>query len=369
MFDMNLFFLLIAVFFGVVTSYTDIRYGKVRNKHVLLFVMLGVLSYLLFIVFNVSKINYPFILQTLTNFLFALVLGYIMWIFAMWTPGDGKLFTVYALLIPLSVYSLGHIKILNVLNFSSLNILVNTFIPIFIFMFVNILVKSSIVKKKEALKRTFDLRVVIGVVLSLFVYSWVVDVIFGFLRLSPNMFFTYIIVLMVFLLTEKVFLVTHYKVFLVLSVARLIIDNSWRNFAFLQSFFMMVMVFIVFRYLIIELGFSTFTKEIAIGDLKEGMVLADMFYEKEKKVEKRRAIYFSITSYLKDMSVERLIDHKTEGVVKKDIQNLLKLSKKHSNLKVVRIVETLPFAPFMLMGVIFTFLFKGNMIFYIIQLL
>ena len=112
----------------------------------------------------------------------------------------------------------------------------------------------------------------------------------------------------------------------------------------MSDFFIIVLFFLVFRFFILELGFSTYTKEIPIGKLKRGMVLADVFYE--GKARSRRSLI--------DYFMKSDIDARSEGVTAGDIRKL-----KDMKVKTVRILETLPFAPFMLFGALLTFIF-GN---------
>lgn len=141
---LNLPFLFIIIFIGVITSYTDIKYGKIRNKEILGGLLLGIFSYLIIIVFLGTNLTY--LRGVALNTLFAFLVGYGMWLFKLWTPGDAKLFTVYAFLIPQVYYSNWYLK-----YFPSFTILINTFLPLLGF-FVAKACFYLLVKKGERVK-------------------------------------------------------------------------------------------------------------------------------------------------------------------------------------------------------------------------
>lgn len=115
-------------FIGLVTSYEDIRQGRIRNKWILLGLGwgLGIFSLLIiwyFIAAPVSEFYYfkilarpldspapvytfnlAFLQASLLNFFSALIVGFLLWRFNSWAAGDAKLFLVYSLLIPIFHY-------------------------------------------------------------------------------------------------------------------------------------------------------------------------------------------------------------------------------------------------------------------------
>jgi len=89
----------------VVCSYTDIKYGKIKNNCILIglawvlivYILLGIYSF--FYLGQMENISY--FGKMLLNGFITLILGYLLWHFRLWTAADAKLFTLYALLIPL----------------------------------------------------------------------------------------------------------------------------------------------------------------------------------------------------------------------------------------------------------------------------
>lgn len=139
-------------FIGLVTSYEDIKYNKIRNKWITLGLYWGLGALFLFLIwyflapsltaFYHSKIlklpasaplmvytfNLPFLLKSFLNFIVAAVVSFIMWRANSWAAGDAKLFIVYSLLVPLFHYQKSYLPV-----FPSFVLLVNIFIVYLIY--------------------------------------------------------------------------------------------------------------------------------------------------------------------------------------------------------------------------------------------
>ncbi|MDD2753120.1 MAG: prepilin peptidase [Candidatus Portnoybacteria bacterium] len=139
-------------FIGLVTSYEDIKYNKIRNKWITLGLYWGLGALFLFLVwyflapsltaFYHSKIlklpadapltvytfNLPFLLKSFLNFIVAAVVSFIMWKANSWAAGDAKLFIVYSLLIPLFHYQKSYLPV-----FPSFVLLVNIFLVFWVY--------------------------------------------------------------------------------------------------------------------------------------------------------------------------------------------------------------------------------------------
>lgn len=134
----NFLFLLPLAIIGLICSYTDIKYGKIFNKWVSLGFLYVLLLYVFLFSYNFSVgngENIYYLLRLSANGFTALLGGYILWRFKLWSAGDAKLFAVYSFLIPLSFYSKSHI-----IFFPSFNLLINLFVPLlFILMGIKLL--------------------------------------------------------------------------------------------------------------------------------------------------------------------------------------------------------------------------------------
>ncbi len=147
---LDFLFLPMILFIGTITAYEDSRFGIVRNKWIkigffwgvgVLFLMLlyspfaKSLSHLFFNeILNRPNENRVFtifpsyLLKQLANAGVAIFVAFFMWKKKVWAAGDAKLFFVFSLLLPLKYYQKSYFPI-----FPSFVLLVNIFIPIFLY--------------------------------------------------------------------------------------------------------------------------------------------------------------------------------------------------------------------------------------------
>src|SRR3989338_4082959 len=122
-------FLPMIFFLGIVTSYEDIRFGKLRNKWILATIFYSTLFNLLLI--SLGHVNLQYITKFLINGFGSLAVGVLIWYANLWTAGDAKLFFAYSLLLPLDIYVSSHSGLV-----PSLNVLINTFMPVAILLMI-----------------------------------------------------------------------------------------------------------------------------------------------------------------------------------------------------------------------------------------
>lgn len=102
---------------GAVTTYTDLRYGIIKNKHLLYAALYGIIFNVYFAFQQSMSINVHVIL----NLLLGIGIGVILYALHSWGAGDAKLFMVYCLLLPTG--SNAHI-----VPFNSLALFINIFL-------------------------------------------------------------------------------------------------------------------------------------------------------------------------------------------------------------------------------------------------
>ncbi|MDP1852648.1 MAG: prepilin peptidase [Candidatus Omnitrophota bacterium] len=142
----NIIFLPIIFFIGLVTSYEDLRYSKIRNKWILIGLIYACVLYLS------SWIIYYLSLSGITNNVLAeissglvhnfdkwcvnlitsIIVAYSLWYFKMWGAGDAKLFICYSALIPMGQYSRVYFNY----YFASFSLLLSIFIPATAYLFL-----------------------------------------------------------------------------------------------------------------------------------------------------------------------------------------------------------------------------------------
>ncbi|MBI2646715.1 MAG: prepilin peptidase, partial [Deltaproteobacteria bacterium] len=99
------YFLPAILALGIITSYEDIRYGKIRNGWVIFALVYAIIIYSALIInaYFIGKVNTPYLIELMANIGFAVIAGFSMWYFGLWTAGDVKLFIAYSAIIHLSV--------------------------------------------------------------------------------------------------------------------------------------------------------------------------------------------------------------------------------------------------------------------------
>jgi len=152
---LDILFLPMLFFISVVVGYEDIRYGKVRNKWILIGIVWSLAVFFsaffwYFIAFPLTRFFYANILhsapdtqisvytihlgyigRSLINAAIALVVAFLIWRFKFWAAGDAKLFIVYSLLIPLGYYWKSYFH-----YFPSFVLLINIFVPVFLYLLI-----------------------------------------------------------------------------------------------------------------------------------------------------------------------------------------------------------------------------------------
>jgi len=151
----DILFLPLLFFIGIITSYEDIKCGKVRNKWILLGLIWGLIIIIFFFVWYfvaspitryyyfeiqnlpdnspapVFTVSLVYLWRVILNVVIALLIAFLMWRFNAWAAGDAKLFVVYALLLPLTYYWKSYLP-----YFPSFVLLINIFIPIFLYLLI-----------------------------------------------------------------------------------------------------------------------------------------------------------------------------------------------------------------------------------------
>ena len=93
--QMYLFYPLIIAL-GILSSYTDIKYKVIRNRHLLWCAALTLIIYAYLQISHKTTFN----ANLLVNFLIGATIAYLFYYLKMWGAGDGKLFIVFSLLMP-----------------------------------------------------------------------------------------------------------------------------------------------------------------------------------------------------------------------------------------------------------------------------
>lgn len=353
----------VILILGLLTSYIDLKKGKIRNSYLILALIYTLVVHI--IIFSISgQIRYSYFIEFIIMFFFSLIIGFIVWYAGLWTAGDAKLFATYSALVPLSVYRYGYTP-----YFSSANILVNTFVPVFIYLFIFSMIKTTTKQKIFYLKNSFLPKRFLTLGLYLFALVWVAGLIFSIIGIETSYFITIFLVFLFILILEKLFSVKTFNILIIISIIRLIFDRAIYSFDFITQFLMVLIIFVLVRFFALALSFDMFTKKIKIDSLKPGMVPAEIVVQRGVKYGKQKALFFGIFSYFQQKTKRKtLFELTAEGLTKQDIAILKKL-KSQLGFESLVIQTTVPFAPFIFFGVLLTILFEGNMFFSVINII
>lgn len=343
-------FLPMILFLGIVTSYEDIKSGKIRNKWILFSILYSGVTYIYLFLSDTYGVNLAYIFNLSANSILALIIGFLMWNIGLWRAGDAKLLFAFTILMPVHPSQ-------NYFSFA--NLLVNTFIPISVYFFIQLITKTTFKEKLIYFRRSFNIKTVIGIALFIFGFSWLISLLLNFLGLHINIFLSLFFVFVIYHFFERILKINSSYIGLLLSLARLLFDSSIYSFQFIYKFAVLVFLFLIIRLFVLSMSSKLFSKELKFNQLKEGMVPAEIVYSfKGKYYKKPRRL--SIMGF-KKKKIGKLLFKNYNGLAKDDI-NRLKSLQKRLPFKTLRVQTTIPFAPFIFLGVLLTIIFNGSSI-------
>ena len=328
-------------FLGCISSYSDVRLGKISN--LLVFPMIAVAAVLgLF-----SPNPFLFFLNAFLAFLF----GFCLYLARLWSAGDSKLFLAFAMLFPMQFYS-------NTFSlFPSFSLLLNSFIPAFIVLFFFSLFKTTTKQKIEAMCFSLQPKTVASLAVILFAFYWLLFYVFSFIALPLDFFFIVLILFLFISVLETIFPKKLVWVSAILCIAFAFLNlNELLNPSFWIVFVLILVSMILLRFFVLFLGFFAFGKRTEISELKPGMVLLEGVFERNGLLEKKKLFFPSLVNALQDIKTNYVFDLGSNGLTS---ENISLLREKNSQGKVkfhsLLVQETIPFAPLLFVGTILTF--------------
>jgi len=353
------FFLPGIIALGLITSYEDIKYGKIRNKWILLALAYAIIVNL-FIIFYPSfniGINTHYTHELFTNLLFSVIIGFGAWYFKLWTAGDGKLFITFSALIPLSIYELGYIEYT-----PSFTLLMNIFIFALIIMIFYLLYKSRLKEIKEAsfgfFKDLFNIKKLFTTIVYLFTIYWFIEILLSLFKIK-----NYFLIILTTILAYNYIKKKTKKGFIFFAIAisllRLVIDKSVYSSNFLVIFSILIILWEIIdsflNFSISRLISNVFSREIEVDKLKQGMVLSEFIQQDGNNYLKKVKSAFYADNFL---------DEESEGLTQEQIEKI-----KSTDIKKIRVSQMISFAPFIFIGVLITLIAKGNIIIFVLKII
>ncbi|MBT7903472.1 hypothetical protein HN587_06435 [Candidatus Woesearchaeota archaeon] len=352
---MIIYFLPIIIILGLVTSYQDITKRKIKNKYVIIALICSILINSTLFILNLIQLDY--IIFFLINIVGATLLGFIGWHFSFWGAGDAKLYLAFFSLIPLT-----HYKFISI-DLPILELIINAFIPLFIYLTVKLILKTNFAHKRKILKRFTNHRYVLRIILTVFSLTWISKSILNYVGINSNYLYIMMGLFLISYLFNKIFEEQTIYVLIFIAIIRLFISpEHFTRFEFWFNFLSFLTGFLLIKVLIIN-STDFYSYKIKISNLKEGMIPLELI------TKKGFAIFEKNQKFLELNKDTIAIERRTTGLTKKDIKfiqtahNSRKLHFSHLNIQ-----ETIPFAPFIFAGCLLTIIFKGNIITALIQI-
>jgi hypothetical protein len=349
-----LVFLPMILALGIITSYEDIKFGKIRNKFIVIALVYAVLAYIIVVIYLMLagfEVRISYIFDMIINIAISITFGFVAWNARLWSAADAKLFMAYAFLVPLSSYSKTYL-----MYFPAFVLLINTFVPAFFFLIFRIIIKTSL-KEKLSFIREIDFKEFPTLLVNLFWITWLSRLIGGLgINLGPlgGIFIVWSIIFLLYRYSGEYKL----KIGLFMAGARAVFDFGYiitMAFAF-EMLYYTLLTFGVFLVMIFVIHFSVEPGSVPLRSLKPGMIIADIIYKEGGKYKK-----LSMIKAIEKPPRNRLsLDNLAEGLTERDISKLKELHKnKKLDFSGVKIKQMLPFAPFMFLGVLLTIMAEG----------
>jgi len=345
--------LLTLFIFGAWISFYDLKAGKIKNYSLLILLSVAVL---INIYFTRAFIEFP--LVSLLNILSAIFIGVIVWLAGLWSAADAKLFIVLNFLFPATFYqhSIGY--------FPGVALLINSAMPLFFFLFFQVMFKTNLKEKKEALLHYLKLNFIFHLLLTVSAIFCLIFLVSQFLdiRLDYPVWLAFIFLLFWFI-EQKLKINLRYFFLSVVILAvflSFVFGLSLFNLGFL--FFVLTLFCLFFlMFVILTLSTPLFTDAVEIDKLEEGMIPAEMVVKTGEKFAKKPITFLTFLVLLRQRAKWRpLIGFNPDGLEKEEIEELQSLRRnKLLTFERLRISKTIPFAIILFVGALITYFFKG----------
>ena len=321
------------------SSYTDIKFGYVKNLYLLPFSLLGmVLLILQFLVFGVDTL-----LDSVISILTSLIISVILYIAHIWAAGDCKFLIVLSLLTPVELYS----------KFNFLNSIIFAIALAFVFSYIFLIfdsiycgIKQKKIPDKAKIKsgmKSFALNYITSVCCIIAIDNIL-------LYFFAEFFMCYVFVLLAINISFIILLnsLKHLNkrillpIALVLAIIFICIRQSFGTMYFVNF----GLVFIV---MLMKLFISEYNYEyINTSDVKAGMIIS---------TETSLLFMNSRVKGLPNISHENITDRISES----ECESIHRWEKSKYGRKTVKIVRKIPFAIFISLGMV-TYITVGVML-------
>ena len=363
-------FIVSLILIGLLAAYFDIKKSVIPNDLVGFGYEVVVFLYLPLFLYNVFYLNssylHSYLPAAFLNGVISVVIGYLLWHFNFWSAGDGKLFGIYAFLLPLEFYSATYVS-----YFPSFVLLVNLFIPLIFYMFLNFLI--YIFKEKKIIKIIKDTKfwekdkltsLAKSFLNIFFLLLFVVISLNYFISLSSrfaieinNILIFAILITLVYLfnkISDKHPILSFIKYFVVLSYFGYLFSKS--DYGHIVSYLKVALFFMVVIVLLKKVLLFYVKKQevekVKAKNIEEGAILTK---------EWRKLFSEKISKLTKNDKHKHFESVKAEGLTKKQAEIIRELFEDDPKYNVA-VCNTLNFAPLLFFSAVVSLLTSSSLL-------
>lgn len=320
--------------FAAVTSWEDIRTGLIRNVWVLaaiVYALASLLAQTILLHVRGEAVNPAYLSIFLTNAVVAVLVGVVVWLGHLWSAADAKMFFAYAMVVPLHWYEKSLIQ-----QFPALALLVNSLLPVAAWYVLVTLYRLATGTHKEeirsAIKEALAPMIHLELILFLFGFSWL-------LSIAPlTVPLLIVLLLLVYSLGKPLLGVWFVRLSAAAAVARLLFQGSaLLSLAFAKQFLLTYLAIAFLFIFLLKAGKAAFSDLVPVERLQAGMIPTQ------------------------DLG-GGIPAHRSEGLSEDEVKQLKKMLGDGKVSKGISIAQSVPFAPFMALGVLLAALLQGNIL-------
>jgi hypothetical protein len=384
--------LLVPILFVAVTTIRDdLREGRIFNRRILQGLASGAACYGLLLVLDLAGADprlcsapaagggWHWGAVALQDLALGLGAGILLWLLGVWAAGDAKLFMVYAFLVPPAIYTRSYLE-----GFPALPVLVNVFSYVFLFLLVD-LVRTAVPAAwrtiRDPARRGRAARAAPRAILRAVPVILLFTAMFAGIRslrevgregLQPFLHVSdFTMFLVLFAIFRPLSRIVQNRwgavVFTALSLAALGV-LVWRHGPGHLPHLVMPSVFAVVLLVFARAypGMGQTTREVRVGDLARGMLLAPATLAALRSREAREAALVDGEAVEEEPGTtprpSRFGDVSVEGLTDEQVRYVRTRWKDDEPILVAR---TIPFSPFLAAGALTTYVIGGPLTMFI----
>lgn len=377
--------IIIAVFACIYASYSDLKFGLIKNKLTLPLIAIGIILNGIYIL--ITKDIFLFIEGCIVTGL-VFVIGYLFWKIGAWAGGDVKLFTAIAALIPfyatayyptiVSYQILGwQFPLLSLYQFP-FTVIINSILSMLPFLLIFVFY-TAIKNKPHLIGELFspihNYRK--NLVLTMVISSSVTIAYYVTFELKFQIIILTLI--LIYLLSTLISKIPNKIKAVIVSIATVyaLITNWQITISGIVFLFISINVIEIIKKLLTKVSKEALQDDYKIDDLKEGMIPAYNIYENDDEVYEDESTFFGRLkdgissgdiSRINPPSDKLIINTLAAGLNTKNIEYLKELRDTKKIENSFKVKRGVPFAPSILIGLLIS-LFIGDIAFIVEKIL